>query len=350
MEDRLSPQQHGNLVMAAANLATEGQREAAREIFTAAEYTGWQAFEVCKAFKLGLGHDAISAIANPELNHAQMRELIRAAKRFGSGSTEFQTLAAHPEFPAKKLHDLCELMGFAGWRGIGFDPRWLNLDSDSLFELTYAVIADVPADALPLYGSGEYPAENMACITDALTDGVDKPQIYRLLNPDYTPDQLRCIESAITGGLTDAQLDLLCDPGLPSPVMEAVRCGLLNGVPSDTVKDCIEARFTPRQMEVVLDAAVSEAITPEELALIADRKLSPRQMLSLQISLEHGEDAAQVEKAKLTMLRGKATDTADGKETSRSPALRDAAKESRAASGELGGDRDMRHEVREELE
>lgn len=350
MEDRLSPQQHGNLVMAAANLATEEQREAAREIFTAAEYTDWQAFEVCKAFKLGLGHDAISAIANPELNHAQMRELVRAAKRFGSGSTEFQTLASHPEFPAKKLHDLCELMGWAGYRDIGFDPKWSSLDADSLFELTYAIVADVPADALSLYDSGEYPAESMACITDALTDGVDKPQIYRLLNPDYAPDQLRCIESAITDGLTDAQLDLLCDPGLPSPVMEAVRRGLLNGVPSDTVKGCIEARFTPRQMEVVFDAAVSEAITPEELVLIADRKLSPRQMLSLQISLEHGEDISQVEKEKLTMLRGKTPGIADGREPSRSPALRDAAQESRAASGELGGDRDAERDARKELE
>lgn len=345
----LSPQQYDNIRDASRNVPPQRFLPAAKAL-ASAEFTSWQAYEVCKAHQKDFGDDALSAIANPKLNHAQMRELIRAAERFGSSSPEFQTLASHPDFPAEKLHDLRQLMGWAGYRDIGFDPEWLNLDSDSLFELTYAIVADVPADALALYCNGAYPAENMAVITFALTEGMDRPQIDRLLNPEYAPEQLMCIESAITDGMGTAQLDLLCDAALPAPIMEAVRRGFAQGVSCDFMEGCIESRFSPRQMAVLFDAAVSEGVTPEVLGMMADPKLSPRQMLSLQIGFEYGRDAAQVGKEKQAMLRTKGlADDGSGKETARPSALRDAARESRAASGQLVGDREEHDDRHEEL-
>lgn len=346
----LSPQHRDDILMASRNVPPHRFLPAAKAL-ASAEFTSWQAYEICKAHQKGFGDDALSAIANPELNHAQMRELIRAAERFGSSSPEFQTLASHPDFPAKKLHDIRQVMGWAKHRDIRFMEPWVNLDSDSLFELTYAIIADVPPDALDLYCTGEYPAENMACITFALTEGVDWPPLDRLLNPSYSPDQLMCIVSAITDGMGDMQLDILCNASLPAPIMEAVRRGFAQGVPCDFAKACIESRFTPRQMAVLFDAAVSKAVSPEALNTIADPMLSPRQMLSLQIGLEYGKDTAQVEKEKQAMLRAKGLpDDGRGKGIARPSALRDAARESRTASGQLVGDRDAHDKQRDELE
>lgn len=346
----LSPQQYSNILMAFRNVPSQRFLPAAKPL-ASAEFTSWQAHEICKAHRNGLDAAALSAIAKPELNHAQMRELIRAAERFGSASHQFQTLSAHPDFPAKKLHDLRQLMGWAGYRDIGFDPGWMSLDSDSLFELTYALVADVPADALGLYCTGKFSAESMSCITDALTNGMDMPQIDRLLNPEYTPEQLMCIEAAITGGMGSAQLDILCDASLPAPIMEAVRRGFAQGVPCDFAKRCIESRFTPRQMAVLFNAAVSEGVTPEVLGMVADPKLSPRQMLSLRVGFEYGKDIAQIGKEKQDMLRAKGL-PADGHGggTAQPSALRDAARESREASGQLDGDRDAHDDRYEELE
>ena len=143
-------------------------------------YTEWQAYQICKAFEVGVDADVIAKrVANPVLNHAQMRELRRIAVH-----TDFADHDASPykkdvyktlsngEYTAEHLHQARELMKTTAIHDIAFPRDWLKLDSRQMEVVRHALKSDVPMDALEEYADGTYTADHMNVITMALTEGI----------------------------------------------------------------------------------------------------------------------------------------------------------------------------------
>ena len=129
-------------------------------------------------------------IANPVLNHAQMRELRRIAVHTDFADHDaspykkdvFKTLS-NGEYTAEHLHQARELMKTTAIHDIAFPRDWLKLDSRQMEVVRHALKSDVPMDALEEYADGTYTADHMNVITMALTEGMEKPGIERLMNP-----------------------------------------------------------------------------------------------------------------------------------------------------------------------
>ena len=350
--DALSDQQIENIQTAFNNLEPE-HRLPASKLMSQHSFTGWQAYQVCKAFESGLDSDTIDLIANPELNHAQMRELRLIAERTPFADPHgspynydiFKTLATG-EMDAGKLHVARNLMQFADFGGIPFDREWLHLDPEQARALAYAIRDDVPIDALEGYASGKYPAHLMEAIRMALNEGAEQQDIARLLNPALSEEQAWNFCSVICSGrFSPEQLDVLCDPSKPADYIHAMRSGFVYGLDTATVLRYADGRFLPEQMDAIYIAAGDESLTPEMLDVIADPSLDPDSMTALKVSFQQGATIADVQHEKQDMQGSIKEDAV------KSSTLHDVARESRDASARLGSDnRESKAAEREELE
>lgn len=360
IEDVLNGHQIENVMTALNNLPVNLRLPAAK-VLSQGGYTEWQAYQICKAFEVGVDADVIAKrIANLVLNHAQMRELRRIAEQMGLTSPDvspytkdmFKTLASGG-YDVEKLRQTHGLMKAAKEKEISFDRDWLKLDSDQMNAVRYGLISDVPMDVLADYTDGSYSADHMTALNIALIEGMEKPGIERLTNPDLSIEQVWAFYQAITGGrFTEEQLDILCDPTRPVAVMEAMRTGLTFGVDAQTVLRLADGSFAPEQMESLYLAAGDKDITPEMLDVIADASLKPEQMDALKISFQQGGSIADVEAEKKSMPRSvKYAGQAGKADAIRSTKLHETAKESREASAQLGSESHGDKAVeREELE
>lgn len=359
-KDALNEHQIENVMTAFNNLSVNLRLPAAK-VLSQGGYTEWQAYQICKAFEVGVDADVIGEhIANPVLNHAQMRELRRIAVHTDFADHDaspykkdvFKTLS-NGEYTAEHLHQARELMKTTAIHDIAFPRDWLKLDSRQMEVVRHALKSDVPMDALEEYADGTYTADHMNVITMALTEGMEKPGIERLMNPDLSMEQVWGFYSAISGGrFTSEQLDVLCDPTRPVAVMEAMRTGLTFGVDAQTVMRLADGSFAPEQMESLYLAAGDKDITPEMLDVIADASLKPEQMDALKISFQQGGSIADVKAEKKSMPRSvKYAGQAGKADAIRSTKLHETAKESREASAQLGSEsRGDKAVEREELE
>lgn len=337
----LTSRQIENIRTAFTNLHPDVRLPAAMTL-ASREFSDWQAFEVCKSYEQGLGADACALIADPSLNHAQMRELRELAR--DGGSALLKSLA-RTGAPAEKMRAARSLMRCARQHGVPYASRWTDLDARQMRALRDAVASDVPESALRMYDDGTYSADLMAVITVALNDGMERPAIARLLHPDLRPTQAWGIYSAVSSGrYTAGQLDLLCDPTRAAGVMAAMRAGFAYGLGEGTVARFADAGFRPEQLQAVYRAAASDGVPAGALDLIADPMLDARRMTSLMVAAEQGASATDLAKQKSELL---AADERRGA----GRALGDAEKVSREAAGQLGTDgRPARDDARGELE
>ena len=360
IKNALSGHQIENVMTALNNLPVNLRLPAAKAL-SQGDFTEWQAYQICKAFEAGIEEDTISRlIANPDLNHGQMRELRRIAEQMNLTSPDvspytkdmFKTLASG-EYDVEKLHHTHGLMKAAKAKEISFDRDWLKLNSDQMNALQYGLISDVPMDVLADYTDGSYSADQMNALNIALIEGMEKQDIERLMNPDLSIEQVWGFYQVISGGrFTNEQLDILCDPTRPVAVMEAMCTGLTFGVDAQTVLRLADGSFAPEQMESLYLAAGDKDITPEMLDVIADASLKPEQMDALKISFQQGGSIADVEAEKKSMPRSvKYAGQAGKADAIRSTKLHETAKESREASAQLGSESHGDKAVeREELE
>lgn len=318
--------------------------------------TEWQAFQICKAFEAGIDGDAIGTlIANPDLNHAQMRELRLIAEQTGIAAPDASPYnqgilkaLASGEFDAEHLRHARGLMNTADYMCVALPTDWLKLDSRQMDAVRHALLSDVPKDALEAYADGSYSTDHMNVLTTALVEGMEKPGIERLMNPDLSMGQVWGFYSAITSGrFTDEQLDLLCDPTEPADVMNAMRMGMDLGLDNQTVTRFADGTFKSGQMESLYLAAGDKDLTPEMLEVIADASLTPEQMTALKIGFQQGGSVADVQAEKKAMPRHEATKS----DAFKTGGVKDAAKKSREASAQLGSEgRGGKPIEREELE
>lgn len=360
IKNALSGHQIENVMTALNNLPVNLRLPAAKAL-SQGDFTEWQAYQICKAFEAGIEEDTISRlIANPDLNHGQMRELRRIAEQMNLTSPDvspytkdmFKTLASG-EYDVEKLHHTHGLMKAAKAKEISFDRDWLKLNSDQMNALQYGLISDVPMDVLADYTDGSYSADQMNALNIALIEGMEKQDIERLMNPDLSIEQVWGFYQVISGGrFTNEQLDILCDPTRPVAVMEAMCTGLTFGVDAQTVLRLADGSFAPEQMESLYLAAGDKDITPEMLDVIADASLKPEQMDALKISFQQGGSISDVEAEKKSMPRSvKYAGQAGKADAIRSTKLHETAKESREASAQLGSESHGDQAVeREELE
>lgn len=360
IKNALSGHQIENVMTALNNLPVNLRLPAAKAL-SQGDFTEWQAYQICKAFEAGIEEDTISRlIANPDLNHGQMRELRRIAEQMNLTSPDvspytkdmFKTLASG-EYDVGKLHHTHGLMKAAKAKEISFDRDWLKLNSDQMNALQYGLISDVPMDVLADYTDGSYSADQMNALNIALIEGMEKQDIERLMNPDLSIEQVWGFYQVISGGrFTNEQLDILCDPTRPVAVMEAMCTGLTFGVDAQTVLRLADGSFAPEQMESLYLAAGDKDITPEMLDVIADASLKPEQMDALKISFQQGGSISDVEAEKKSMPRSvKYAGQAGKADAIRSTKLHETAKESREASAQLGSESHGDKAVeREELE
>lgn len=360
IKNALSGHQIENVMTALNNLPVNLRLPAAKAL-SQGDFTEWQAYQICKAFEAGIEEDTISRlIANPDLNHGQMRELRRIAEQMNLTSPDvspytkdmFKTLASG-EYDVEKLHHTHRLMKAAKAKEISFDRDWLKLNSDQMNALQYGLISDVPMDVLADYTDGSYSADQMNALNIALIEGMEKQDIERLMNPDLSIEQVWGFYQVISGGrFTNEQLDILCDPTRPVAVMEAMCTGLTFGVDAQTVLRLADGSFAPEQMESLYLAAGDKDITPEMLDVIADASLKPEQMDALKISFQQGGSISDVEAEKKSMPRSvKYAGQAGKADAIRSTKLHETAKESREASAQLGSESHGDKAVeREELE
>lgn len=360
IKNALSGHQIENVMTALNNLPVNLRLPAAKAL-SQGDFTEWQAYQICKAFEAGIEEDTISRlIANPDLNHGQMRELRRIAEQMNLTSPDvspytkdmFKTLASG-EYDVEKLHHTHGLMKAAKAKEISFDRDWLKLNSDQMDALQYGLISDVPMDVLADYTDGSYSADQMNALNIALIEGMEKQDIERLMNPDLSIEQVWGFYQVISGGrFTNEQLDILCDPTRPVAVMEAMCTGLTFGVDAQTVLRLADGSFAPEQMESLYLAAGDKDITPEMLDVIADASLKPEQMDALKISFQQGGSISDVEAEKKSMPRSvKYAGQAGKADAIRSTKLHETAKESREASAQLGSESHGDKAVeREELE
>lgn len=360
IKNALSGHQIENVMTALNNLPVNLRLPVAKAL-SQGDFTEWQAYQICKAFEAGIEEDTISRlIANPDLNHGQMRELRRIAEQMNLTSPDvspytkdmFKTLASG-EYDVEKLHHTHGLMKAAKAKEISFDRDWLKLNSDQMNALQYGLISDVPMDVLADYTDGSYSADQMNALNIALIEGMEKQDIERLMNPDLSIEQVWGFYQVISGGrFTNEQLDILCDPTRPVAVMEAMCTGLTFGVDAQTVLRLADGSFAPEQMESLYLAAGDKDITPEMLDVIADASLKPEQMDALKISFQQGGSISDVEAEKKSMPRSvKYAGQAGKADAIRSTKLHETAKESREASAQLGSESHGDKAVeREELE
>ena len=360
IKNALSGHQIENVMTALNNLPVNLRLPAAKAL-SQGDFTEWQAYQICMAFEAGIEEDTISRlIANPDLNHGQMRELRRIAEQMNLTSPDvspytkdmFKTLASG-EYDVEKLHHTHGLMKAAKAKEISFDRDWLKLNSDQMNALQYGLISDVPMDVLADYTDGSYSADQMNALNIALIEGMEKQDIERLMNPDLSIEQVWGFYQVISGGrFTNEQLDILCDPTRPVAVMEAMCTGLTFGVDAQTVLRLADGSFAPEQMESLYLAAGDKDITPEMLDVIADASLKPEQMDALKISFQQGGSISDVEAEKKSMPRSvKYAGQAGKADAIRSTKLHETAKESREASAQLGSESHGDKAVeREELE
>lgn len=189
IKDALNGHQIENVMTALNNLPVNLRLPAAKVLSQDVEqdFTEWQAYQICKAFEAGIEEDTIyRLIANPDLNHGQMRELRRIAEQMGLTSPDvspytkdmFKTLASGG-YDVEKLRQTHGLMKAAKEKEISFDRDWLKLDSDQMNAVRYGLISDVPMDVLADYTDGSYSADHMTALNIALIEGMEKPGIER---------------------------------------------------------------------------------------------------------------------------------------------------------------------------
>ena len=117
IKDVLNGHQIENVMTALNNLPVNLRLPAAK-VLSQGGYTEWQAYQICKAFEVGVDADVIAErIANPVLNHAQMRELRRIAVHTDFADHDaspykkdvFKTLS-NGEYTAEHLHQALSLI------------------------------------------------------------------------------------------------------------------------------------------------------------------------------------------------------------------------------------------------
>lgn len=263
----LSEQQIVNTVMAFDSLEPDDRLDAA-ERFATGDYTGWEAQEVCKAYRAHLPEEALDAIADHKLKHSQIRALVGIAEITEpspdvTGEPQRPALDAvlrHLDETAPKLHLIESLAKWADKKGLPFDERWCGLDAQQVVILREAIATAMPAEVIEAFSEGSYTAAAMDCITVIVEGGVDVEGMYAstLLNPAYTTEQLWCLSSAVAshahGELTDAQLDFLRNPELPADVMNAARnCFTYYGLTVEQAEQHVTPGVTPEHVYDLLD-------------------------------------------------------------------------------------------------
>lgn len=261
----LSEQQIVNVVMAFDNLESD-DRLGAAERFAAADYTCWQAQEVCKAYQLHLPKWVIDVIANPKLKPSEMRSLIGIAMVSepapDNGLPMRRALAAvlsQFDKVVPKLHLIESLAETASKNGVPFDERWCSLDAEQVVSLRTAIASQAPTEALEAFAGGRYPSASMDCITVAYCGGNGRMDASALLDPAYNPAQLWCLSSAVAsharGDISDAQLDFLRNPELSADLMNAVRnCFTYYGMSVEQAKQNVVPGIEPMLVYDLLDA------------------------------------------------------------------------------------------------
>lgn len=262
----LSEQQIVNVVMAFDNLEPNDRLRAA-ERFATGEYTGWEAQEVCEAYRAHLPEEALDAIADHKLKHSQIRALVGIAgitepSPDGIGEPQRPALDAvlkHLDETAPKLHLTESLAETAHRSGVPFDERWCSLNTEQVASLRTAIAVHVPAEAIEAFAEGRYSAASMDSITVACCDPNERiVDVSPLLDPAYTPEQLWCLSSAVAshaqGELSDAQLDFLRNPELPADIMNAARnCFTYYGLTVEQAEQYITPGITPERVYDLLD-------------------------------------------------------------------------------------------------
>lgn len=271
IRELFSEQQIVNIAMAFDTLEPDVRMQAAGR-FASDEFTGWQAQEVCKAYREHLPMEAIDAIADRRLKPDQMRALAAIARITepspdGTGEPPRPALHAilgHLDEVVPKLHLMESLAVTAHENGIPFDVRWCSLDTEQVVSLRTAVAVQAPPEALEAFSGGRYPAASMDCITIAYCGGNDRMDASPLLDPAYTPEQLWCLSSAVAsharGDISDAQLDFLCNPELSAELMNATRnCFTYYGLTIEQAEQRIVPGVTPEQVYRILDGDMTPA-------------------------------------------------------------------------------------------
>lgn len=258
IKDALNGHQIENVMTALNNLPVNLRLPAAK-VLSQGDYTEWQAYQICKAFEVGVDADVIAErIANPVLNHAQMRELRRIAVHTDFADHDaspykkdvFKTLS-NGEYTAEHLHQARELMKTTAIHDIAFPRDWLKLDSRQMEVVRHALKSDVPMDALEEYADGTYTADHMNVITMALTEGtfksVQMESIYRA--------------AADKGWVTDEILDVIADPRYSANEIGALHISAAQGATLDEIKREKEVMGMSRGIkdDIVKSGSVHEA-------------------------------------------------------------------------------------------
>lgn len=278
IHDLLSEQQIVNVRMAFDNLEPD-DRLGAAERFAMGDYTGWQAQEVCKAYREHLPKSVIDTIADPKLTPGEMRALINIAA-LTEPSSDGVGVPQRPAFRAvidqlgevsHKLHLVERLATVANTNGIPFDERWCSLSREQIVSMQGAIRRHAPAEVLEAFSNGNYSAASMDCIIIAYCDGNNRSDTSALLNPSYTPAQLWCLSSALgayaSGDISDAQLDFLCNPELSADLMNAVRnCFTYYGLTIEQATQHVSPGVNPEFVYDLLnaDADIEQSATEEK--------------------------------------------------------------------------------------
>lgn len=300
--------QMGNIQMAFARLEPRDSLVAAR-IFAEHDLPAWSAFEVCEAIDNGVSDPLVRGLAKAELSYKQVRALrylaqdIIAAHQEGNVQAHelFRALAT-PSVPFERTQILRRILSLTDFK---VDQGWLSLTTDQLRSVRFALADGVDRDTLARYATGAFPAVSMDLITYAIREHVEGDALNRLLDASYGTGQLSVTANAAIqfeqGALSEAQLGLICNPALSEETMNALRLGFAyHDLPAEVVVGNLTPETTPEQVWEL----VAQAQEPEE----------PQQAGAG----THEAVKADVEAA-----------------TPDASSLRDEAKESRAASGQL---------------
>lgn len=271
-------------------------------LFAEHEFTDWQAYSLCKAFREGVDERCIRAFADPSYNHAQMRELARISKISGFGSFVFDQCLSEG-YSASMLRQVRKMLAYNEGQ-----PLWWKLDEEQLREANYAASVGIPDEMKELYTTGRYAPQNMSCITTALLDGMEKEQVNYLLDPHLDEEQVWCVYSGLSKGLLPMQMDTLANPALPASMMKvALYAFTRHDLNASTVREFTTSTYTPEQATAIIDAAAlrdssgTRLLDYKALFMVADPALTPQQMQTLTASIKSGMSMDEIEKMKNDM-------------------------------------------------
>ncbi|OLR56211.1 hypothetical protein BHK98_09135 [Hornefia porci] len=307
-----------------------GSQIRAAELLVGSDFTDWQAFAICKAFREGLDAGTVGKIADTRFNHSQMRELARIAEELLPSVLD---ACLNPEFSAEKLHLIRCIV-----QNGGRDLPWRELSEAQLDVAAGALSLGLPVPLVELFAKPQIPAANMRSVFAALYDGVERATVLRMLDPAYTPDQLACVRLTGEYNLTPGQFKALFGPEVPAPAMRAIAYALgdLSLPPAGVLRLAQDPlRFSGEQLRVLYDSMANPQLSQEVVEVIADPALTPQQMQQLCVQCEGAGDAQSVQHLKDSF--GVRSGTREAEKGS----MREITGAAREASSEIAGGRSV---------